>query len=110
MKSKKPTKKPKPKGREKRSTHPTAPPTTPSLETAPAPLAKPKPVARMRRSLLSPAERKGAELVRYLRIHRQHPYGTRGENAIVRLAVEAGHLARLERPDLAERDDLPTNE
>jgi hypothetical protein len=62
----------------------------------------------MRRSLLSPAERRGAELVRYLRIHTKRPYGPRGENAIWKMAIEAGHLARLE---LAERDkDLPTTE
>jgi hypothetical protein len=62
----------------------------------------------MRRSLLSPAERRGAELVRYLRIHSKRPYGERGERAIQTLAIEAAHLARIE---LAEREkDLPTTE
>jgi hypothetical protein len=50
----------------------------------------------MRRATASPAQRRGAELVRFLRIHAKRPYGPRGENATIALAREVAHLARLE--------------
>jgi len=89
-----------------RSTRPAAPVTpipiaTPAPRTA-APVAKPA-RARMSRRTLSPAAKRGVELVRYLRIHTKKPYGTRGENAIVRLAREVGHLAGLELDTQAAR-------
>lgn len=49
-----------------------------------------------RERLLSPAAKRGSELVRYLRIHSKKPYGPRGERAIEKLAVEVGHLGNLE--------------
>lgn len=50
-------------------------------------------VARVKRTL---ASKMGSELVRYLRIHTKHPYGRRGEQAIVDLARDAAHLGHLE--------------
>jgi hypothetical protein len=87
-----------------RSTRPAAPVTPIPIATpAPAaPVAKPA-RARMSRRALSPAAKRGVELVRYLRIHTKKPYGTRGENAIVRLAREVGHLAGLELDTQAAR-------
>lgn len=66
----------------------------PTETVAAAPVAPPAPMRRAR--LLTPAAKRGSELVRYLRIHRKTPYGTRGEKAIVTLAREVGHLARVE--------------
>lgn len=77
-------------------------PAAPVPPTSPAPVAaapaapKPRPLARTHRATASPAQRRGADLVRYLRIHSKHPYGTRGEEAIRKLAVEVGHLGNLE--------------
>jgi hypothetical protein len=73
---------------------PEAPAVMPAAPS-PAPPA-PRPLARMRRATATPAQRRGADLVRYLRIHVKRPYGRRGEEAIRRLAVEVGHLANLE--------------
>jgi hypothetical protein len=53
-------------------------------------------VGRLHRATLTPAGLRGRDLVRFLRIHSKHPYGTRGEEAIHRLAVEVGHLGNLE--------------
>lgn len=50
----------------------------------------------------SPAGRRGLDCLRFLRIHARTPYGRRGQEAIVKIAIEAGHLGRLE---LAEQDD-----
>lgn len=73
-----------------------APPTSPApVAATPAPV-KPRPLARTHRATASPAQRRGADLVRYLRIHSKHPYGTRGEEAIRKLAIEVGHLGNLE--------------
>lgn len=69
------------------SVTPTAAPTAPTLTP---------PQARTHRSTASPAQRRGADLVRYLRIHLKHPYGKRGEEAIRRLAVEVAHLGNAE--------------
>src|SRR5688500_11572074 len=110
MKPKKTTKKVKPKGR---STRPIAtatttvvggtklapPTTTLRRSTAPTPNAPPvpaggKPMTRER--LLSPAAKRGAELVRYVRIHQKRPYGERGMRAIEKLAREVGHLGLTE--------------
>jgi hypothetical protein len=71
---------------------PATPPPTPPTRT--------RPVARFRRAGASPAQRRGADLVRYLRIHSKHPYGERGIRAIEKLAREVAHLANLE---LAQR-------
>jgi hypothetical protein len=70
--------------------------TAATTEPAPVPTVKPRPMARTRRRLASPAQRRGADLVRYLRIHAKKPFGRRGEEAIRRLAVEVGHLGNLE--------------
>jgi hypothetical protein len=83
MKKTKSKPKTKPQGRGKRSTRPAAP------------VAKPRPLARMHRATASPAQRKGAELTRFLRIHAKRPFARRGE-AIRRLAIEAAHLGRIE--------------
>jgi hypothetical protein len=74
---------------------PAAPPLPASSPTT-APATKPRPMARTHRRLATPAGRRGADLIRFLRIHAKTPYGTRGEEAIRRLAVEVGHLANLE--------------
>ena len=58
--------------------------------------AKPRPVGRTRRATASPAQRRGADLTRYLRIHLKHPYADRGIRAIHKLALEVAHLANLE--------------
>lgn len=50
-------------------------------------------VARVKRTL---ASKMGSELVRYLRIHTKHPYGRRGEQAIVDMACEIAHMGNLE--------------
>jgi hypothetical protein len=71
-----------------------APVATPEVPT-PA-LVKPRPTARTYRRLASPAARRGADLVRFLRVHAKRPFGRRGEEAIRRLAVEVGHLGNLE--------------
>ena len=52
-----------------------------------------KAVAHTPRTL---ASKRGSDLVRYLRIHTKHPYGRRGEQAIVDIAREAAHLGNLE--------------
>ncbi len=52
-----------------------------------------KAVAHAPRTL---ASKLGSELVRYLRIHTKHPYGRRGEQAIVDIAREAAHLGNRE--------------
>lgn len=65
----------------------------PPVPPAPAPVNLPKP---SRARLLTPAAKRGAELVRYLRIHAKRPYGKRGENAILDMAREVGHLGRLQ--------------
>jgi hypothetical protein len=80
------------------STPSTTATTPPAATNAAAPRPKsPRPAsARFRRSQLSPAGRRGAELVRFLRIHSKHPYAKRGEAAIHKLAVETAHLGRLE--------------
>ena len=51
---------------------------------------------------MTPAARRGSELVRYLRIHLKRPYGDRGIRAIEKLAREVAHLANLE---LASREN-----
>ncbi len=102
--AKKTTKKPaKPQGTRKRATRPTvSAPATPVASrptTAAAPAvqpSKPKPVARYRRASLTPAARRGSDLVRFLRIHAKKPFAKRGEEAIRRLAIEVGHLANVE--------------
>ena len=78
---------------------PTVKPDAPPV--APVQASKPRPVARTRRATASPAQRRGADLVRFLRIHSKKPYGTRGENALVALAKEVGHLANIELGDVA---------
>lgn len=89
------TKKATPQGlRGKHSTRPAAPMLT--TTTAAAPVARPRPVARTRRATATPAQRRGADLVRFLRIHSKKPYGARGVNAIATLAREVGHLGNLE--------------
>jgi hypothetical protein len=42
------------------------------------------------------AQKRGAELVRFLRIHNKTPYGHRGQSAIYALACEVGHLGRVQ--------------
>jgi hypothetical protein len=74
-----------------------APPTVPPAPTSPtADAVKARPVARFHRANASPAQRRGAALVRYLRIHLKAPYGDRGIRAIEKLAREVAHLANLE--------------
>src|SRR5438045_3574442 len=99
--SKKATKKPKAAAapRAKRlpaSTPLTTPVAAAATTTTAARVAKPRPVARMRRATASPAQRRGADLVRYLRIHQKHPYGDRGIRALVTLAREVAHLGLAE--------------
>jgi len=53
-------------------------------------------VGRLHRSTLTPAGLRGRDLVRFLRIHAKKPYGTRGEEAIRKLAIEVGHLGNQE--------------
>lgn len=72
-----------------------------SVPATPRPPARSRPVARFRRVGASPAQQRGADLVRYLRIHLKHPYGKRGIAAIEKLAREVAHLANLE---LAQRN------
>jgi hypothetical protein len=105
--ARKPKRKPaKPAPRTKPTARPSvpaaAPPPAPVMMTSaipatpPAPVVKPRPSARYRRSSLTPAARRGADLVRFLRIHSKRPFARRGEEAIQRLAVEVGHLANAE--------------
>lgn len=47
------------------------------------------------------AQKRGAELVRFLRIHNKTPYGHRGQSAIYALACEVGHLGRVQLGDAA---------
>lgn len=75
---------------------PVPPPVTATTEPAPVLTVKPRPMARTHRRLASPAQQRGADLVRYLRIHAKKPFGRRGEEAIRQLAVEVGHLGNLE--------------
>jgi len=75
-------------------------PTTPAPASTPA-TVKSRPSARTRRATASPAARRGSDLVRYLRIHAKKPYGARGENALVALAKEVGHLGNIELGDVA---------
>lgn len=49
-----------------------------------------------RQPIRTEAARLGASAVRYLRIHAKHPYGARGEQAIVDIAKAAWHAARVE--------------
>ncbi len=80
---------------------PPPPPTPPTLPE-PDPMPPPGPVARMRHATASPAQRRGAELVRFLRIHVKRPYGPRGEAANIALAREVAHLARIELGEVKE--------
>jgi hypothetical protein len=75
---------------------PTMPASRATANISPAPTPAPKPSRMTRARLLSPAAKRGADLVRYLKIHAKHPYGPRGQEAIVKIAREAGHLASLE--------------
>src|SRR5262245_52016973 len=84
-----------------RTDSPTTPVASVTLATPQRAVPKPRPMARTRRALATPAQRRGADLVRFLKIHVKHPYGDRGINAIARLATEVGHLANVE---LAQRD------
>lgn len=69
----------------------------PAPTLAPAlPASRTRPLARFRRATASPAQLRGGDLVRYLRIHLKHPYGDRGIKAIADLAREVAHLANLE--------------
>lgn len=63
---------------------------------APTDCVTPPRPARTHRATATPAQRRGADLVRYLRIHSKHPYGSRGEEAIRRLAIEVGRLGNAE--------------
>jgi len=69
---------------------------TPTPMLPAAPVVRLRPAARMRRATASPAQRRGADLTRYLRIHTKHPYADRGIRAIHKLALEVAHLGRLE--------------
>jgi len=102
MKLKKTTKKAtKPKGREKRSTHPTvSPPVSPTPPETVA--AGRKPMARMPRARLTPAQKLASELTRYLRIHDAHAYGRRGQKAILDLATRAERAAQQESRPFAD--------
>lgn len=93
-----------------KATIPASPARTPVMSAQPesrptATTVKPKRLARFSRAEASHAARRGADLVRYLRIHARTPYGKRGEEAIGRLAVEVGHLGNLEIALRDERDD-----
>jgi hypothetical protein len=57
---------------------------------ASAPSPSRPPIFRARN--VTEAQKRGAELVRFLRIHTKHPYGHRGQAAIYALACEVGHL------------------
>jgi hypothetical protein len=92
------TKKPSTKSQGKRSARPAAAAPAPVTTT---PAAKRPAVARTRRATATPAQRRGAELARYLRIHLKRPYGERGIRAIVELTKEVGHLARVELGEIA---------
>jgi len=74
--------------------------------------AKPRARARMRRATATAAQRRGADLVRYLRIHSKKPYAKRGEEAIRQLAIETAHLGRLELGEIATVGEpkSPTND
>jgi hypothetical protein len=106
--TKKPAKKAKPAARRatpklttsaRRSALPPVASSAPTETGAAAPAAPPAPMRRAR--LLTPAQKRGSELVRYLRIHTKTPYGARGQRAIVELAKEVGHLARVELDAIA---------
>lgn len=76
---------------------PTAPPPPPLPPPSPAPPpVEPRRLARLHRASATPAQRRGAELVRYLRLHLKRPYGDRGVKAIVAMAREVGHAANIE--------------
>jgi len=95
---KKPTKKVPPKPAKKQAARTTAPAITTTVATPPttSQVAKPRPVARYRRASMTAAQRRGADLVRFLRIHSKKPFARRGEEAIRKLAIEVGHLANIE--------------
>lgn len=89
-------------GRSKRSTK-----RRPAIATLPSPVvptvaltsSAPKPTRKAQLPLLSPAARRGRDLVKFLRIHVKRPYGPRGMNAIAALGREVGHLANIELGD-----------
>lgn len=68
----------------------------PATTSPPTQGVTPPRTARTYRATAAPAQRRGADLVRYLRIHSKHPYGSRGEEAIRCLAIEVGHLGNAE--------------
>ncbi len=73
------------------------PPPLPPPAPAPPPVAvEPRRLARLHRASATPAQLLGSQLVRFLRVHAKHPYGTRGQEAIVTLAREVGHAANIE--------------
>jgi hypothetical protein len=81
---------------------PVAPVTTNTntTSTAMAPTVRPA-RARMSRRGLGPAQRLASELTRYLRIHSKHPYGRRGEQAILDLAGRVTQAAQQESKTFA---------
>jgi hypothetical protein len=103
---KNPTKKASPKAVKKPDTRTSAPttvaPPPAATATTTSQRAKPRPAAaRYRRASLTAAQRRGADLVRYLRIHSKKPFARRGEEAIRKLAIEVGHLANIELNSIA---------
>lgn len=102
--AKKPTKKVTRKVSSRRDKHATPAPSTPPPAPAAPTVApvKTRPTARFHRAHASPAQRRGAELVRFLRIHAKRPYGRRGEANTIALAREVAHLARIELGEVKE--------
>jgi hypothetical protein len=104
MKKAKTTKKPKTLKKAKPPEVPATPVTSsvatatmvPVATTRATTVVPPRRLARLHRATATPAQRRGADLVRYLRIHAKRPYGDRGIRALVELAQEVGHLANLE--------------
>lgn len=84
----------------------------PPATAAPAPhvltkapkLPRPK-NARHRRAFLSPAAARGLDAVKFIRIHQRKPYGRRGEQAIIDIVKQAGHLARVELGEIASVEE-----
>jgi hypothetical protein len=98
---KKPTKKTPPKARGKHSPRPaaSAAPASTAVATATtrraAKTVLPR-TARHRRAFLSAAAARGLDAVKYIRIHERKAYGRRGEQAIIDIVKQAGHLANIE--------------
>ena len=75
------------------STGPVTPSTPPPTRAA----APRRAAGPLHRSTLTPADLRGRDLVRFLRIHAKRSYGKRGEHAIYLLAREVASAATMSR-------------